>query len=109
MSTIKLFCFASQIHKLFFSNLPQIRIRIGYGQSVPGGMSESPSFRLAPIHGLNSIRCECQISVKLKRKVYKSAVIPALLYGAETWATMRGQEALSYVYTIIIINILSAQ
>ena len=53
MSTIKLFCFATHIHKLFFSNLPEIRItrwygrilskkakiRIGYGQSVPGGMS----------------------------------------------------------------------
>ena len=43
---IKLSCFATHIHKLFFSNLPQIRIiskkaklRIGYGQSVPGGMS----------------------------------------------------------------------
>ena len=49
MSTIILFCFATHIHKLFFSNLPQIRIttynlkkakiRIGYGQSVPCGMS----------------------------------------------------------------------
>ena len=46
VSTIKLFCFATHIHKLFFSNLPQIciiskkgKIRIGYGQSVPGGMS----------------------------------------------------------------------
>ena len=53
MSTIKLFSFAIHIHKLFFNKLPQIRIttlygriiskmaniRIGYGQSVPGGMS----------------------------------------------------------------------
>ena len=26
-------------------------------------------------------------------KVYKTVVRPALLYGAETWATTRGQEA----------------
>ena len=31
--------------------------------------------------------------VKLKGKVYKPVVRPALLYGAETWATTRGQEA----------------
>ena len=31
--------------------------------------------------------------VKLKGKVYKTLVRPALLYGAETWATTRGQEA----------------
>ena len=29
----------------------------------------------------------------LKGKVYKTVVRPALLYGAETWARMRGQEA----------------
>ena len=31
--------------------------------------------------------------MKLKGKVYKTVVRPALLYGAETWATTRGQEA----------------
>ena len=30
--------------------------------------------------------------MKLKGKVYKAVVRPALLYGAETWATTRGQE-----------------
>ena len=30
---------------------------------------------------------------KLKGKVYKTVARPALLYGAETWATTRGQEA----------------
>ena len=31
--------------------------------------------------------------MKLKGKVYKTVVRQALLYGAETWATTRGQEA----------------
>ena len=31
--------------------------------------------------------------MKLKGKVYKTVVRPALLYGAEIWATTRGQEA----------------
>ena len=31
--------------------------------------------------------------MKLKGKVYKTVLRPALLYGAETWATPRGQEA----------------
>ena len=31
--------------------------------------------------------------MKLKGKVDKTVVRPALLYGAETWATTRGQEA----------------
>ena len=29
----------------------------------------------------------------MKLKVYKTMVRPALLYGAETWATTKGQEA----------------
>ena len=31
--------------------------------------------------------------MKLKGKVYKTVVRPALLYGAENWATTRGQQA----------------
>ena len=31
--------------------------------------------------------------MKLKGKVYTTVVRPAMLYGAETWATTRGQEA----------------
>ena len=30
--------------------------------------------------------------MKLKEKAYKTVVRSALLYGAETWATTRGQE-----------------
>ena len=37
--------------------------------------------------------CDRRMSVKLKGKAYKTVVRPALLYGAETWATSRGQEA----------------
>ena len=31
--------------------------------------------------------------MKLKGTVYKTVVRPVLLYGAETWATTKGQEA----------------
>ena len=31
--------------------------------------------------------------MKLKGMVYKTVITPALLYGAETWAKTRGQEA----------------
>ena len=39
------------------------------------------------------VLCERRMPVKLKGKVYKTVVRPALLYGAETWASTRGQEA----------------
>ena len=35
--------------------------------------------------------CKRRAPVKLKGNVYKTVVRPALLYGAETWATTRGQ------------------
>ena len=41
----------------------------------------------------SGVLCDRRMPVKLKGKVYKTAVRPALLYGAETWATTRGQEA----------------
>ena len=34
----------------------------------------------------------CQWNWRAKGKVYKTVVRPALLYGAETWATTKGQE-----------------
>ena len=45
-------------------------------------------------HGeTGSALCDRRMRVKLKGKVYKTVVRPALLYGAETWATKIGQEA----------------
>ena len=46
--------------------------------------------KLEEMHG---VLCDRRMPVKLKGKVYKNVVRPALLYGAETWATTRGQEA----------------
>ena len=41
----------------------------------------------------SGVLCDRRMPVKLKGEVYKTVVTPALLYGAETWATTRGQEA----------------
>ena len=37
--------------------------------------------------------CDKRMPEKLKGKVYKTVVRPALLYGGETWATTRGHES----------------
>ena len=37
--------------------------------------------------------CETgKVNVKIKGKVYRTAVTPALMYGAETWALKKAQE-----------------
>ena len=41
----------------------------------------------------SGVLCDRRMPVKLKGNVYKTVVRPALLYGAEIWATTRGQEA----------------
>ena len=41
----------------------------------------------------SEVLCDRRMPVKLKGKVYKTVVRPALLYDAETRATTRGQEA----------------
>ena len=41
----------------------------------------------------SDVSCDRRMPVKLKGKVYKTVVRPALLYGAETWAPTREQEA----------------
>lgn len=40
----------------------------------------------------SGVLCDKRVPVKLKGKVYKSVVRPAMLYGAETWATTKGDE-----------------
>ena len=62
-----------------------------------GGMSTEISQRVSAAWGnwkrCSGVLCERRMPVKMKGKVYKTVVRPALLYGAETWATTRGQEA----------------
>ena len=41
----------------------------------------------------SGVLCDRRMPLKLKEKVYKTVVRPAMLYGAETCATTRGQEA----------------
>ena len=36
--------------------------------------------------------CDRRISLRVKRKVYKTIVKPAMIYGAETWAVKKAQE-----------------
>ena len=40
----------------------------------------------------SGVLCDRRMSVKLKGKVYKTVIRPAMLYGAETWATTKRQE-----------------
>ena len=39
------------------------------------------------------VLCDRRPPVNLEGKVFRDVVSPALLYGAETWAITRGQEA----------------
>ena len=40
----------------------------------------------------SGVVCDRRMPVKLKGKVYKTVIRPAMLYGAETWATTKRQE-----------------
>ena len=40
----------------------------------------------------SGVLCDRTMPVKLKGKVYKTVIRPAMLYGAETWATTKRQE-----------------
>ena len=41
----------------------------------------------------SGVLCDKNMPVKLKGKVYRTVVIPAMLYGAETWATTKRQAS----------------
>ena len=69
------------------------------GSSVEdtGGMTTEISQRVSAAWGnckrCSGVLCGRRMPVKPKGKVYKTVVRTALLYGAEAWATTRGQEA----------------
>ena len=41
---------------------------------------------------VSGILCDRRISLRVKGKVYKTVVRPAMMYGAETWAVKEAQE-----------------
>ena len=41
---------------------------------------------------VSGILCDRRISLRVKGKVYKTVVRPAMMYGAETWAVTKAQE-----------------
>ena len=41
----------------------------------------------------SGVLCDKRMPVKLKGKVYRTVVRPAMIYGAETWATTKRQES----------------
>ena len=53
---------------------------------------------MGKLEDMQWVLCDRRMPVKLKGYVYKTVVRPALLHGAETWATTRGQEARLEVY-----------
>ena len=42
--------------------------------------------------GVSGVLCDRRMNVKINGKVYRTVVISALLYGAETWALKKAQE-----------------
>ena len=70
---------------------------LGASVEETGGMTTEISQRVSAALG-NWKRCSGvlynrRMPVKLKGNVYKTVVRPAMLYGAETWASTKGQEA----------------
>ena len=41
---------------------------------------------------VSGVLCDRRMNVKIKGKVYRTVVRPALMYGAETWALKKAQE-----------------
>ena len=74
---------------------------LGSSVEQTGGMATEISHRVSAAWGnwkrCSGVLCDSRMPVKLKGKVYTTVVRPALLYGAETWATTRGH------YCIVLI------
>ena len=70
---------------------------LGSSVEETGGMTTEITLRMSTAwmnwKRCSGVLCDRRMPVKLKGKVYKTVVRPALLYGAETWTTTRGQEA----------------
>ena len=70
---------------------------LGSSVEETGGMTTEISQRVSVAwrngKRCSGVLCDRRMPVKLKGKVYKTVVRPALLYGAETWATTRGEES----------------
>ena len=41
---------------------------------------------------VSGVLCDRRMNVKIKGKVYRTVVRPALMYGAEAWALKKAQE-----------------
>ena len=85
--------------KILGEELQRVHHFMYLGSSVDetGGMTIEISQRVSAAWGhwkrCSGVLCDRRMPVKLKGKVDKTVVRPALLYGAETWATARGQKA----------------
>uniref|UniRef100_A0A8D9A949 Endonuclease-reverse transcriptase n=1 Tax=Cacopsylla melanoneura TaxID=428564 RepID=A0A8D9A949_9HEMI len=44
------------------------------------------------LHGWTGVLCDKRMNLKMKGKVYKTVVRPAMMYGAETWAMKKIHE-----------------
>ena len=70
---------------------------LGSSVEETGGMATEITHRVSAAwrywKRCSGMLCARRMPVKLNENVYKTVVRPALLYGADTWATPRGQEA----------------
>ena len=82
--------------KFLVEELQRVHLFKYLGASVEetGGMTTESSQRVSAAWEnwkiCSGVLCDRRMPVKLKGYVYKTVARPALLYGAETWATTRG-------------------
>ena len=71
-------------------------VDVGLHQGSEGGMETGITKRVGAgwrnWKNCSGVLCDRRMPVKLKGKVYKTVIRPAMLYGAETWATTKRQE-----------------